>query len=119
MLRSWRATRNAPSIFAACALAAGCATQPPAASIPPPPLQLLSLGNLELPAGCDYRPGVMYRTSYVVQRDGRVSDVQPPAEAPCLQAAFTRWVDSFRYAAPGEPVATVIDWMGVPGRRLP
>ena len=107
------------ALVVAAASMAGCATQghPPAASIPPPPLQLLSADPLQLPQDCDVRSGVMYRTSYVVQADGHVADVQAEPAPACLQAALTGWVGSLKYAPPGEPVPTVMDWMVVTARR--
>ena len=109
----------APWVLIAVGLLSGCATQAPPAHLPPPPLQLLSSGRLEIADDCTVRSGVMYRTSYVVQGDGRVADVQPPHAPACLRSALTQWVDTFQYAPPGEPVATVVDWMGVSGSRLP
>lgn len=108
------------SVALAAAVVAGCATQvreaaPP--GVPPPQLQFLSSGPLELSSGCEFRSGFVYRTSYVVQGDGRVADVRPQRAPACLESALSQWVDSFRYVPPGEPVATVIDWMGVNGRR--
>ena len=98
-------------------LMAGCATQrPPVASPPPSPLQLLSAGPLEIPDDCAIHSGRMYRTSYRVQDDGHVADVAPDPAPACLQQALTAWISGFRYAPPGEPVATVIDWMAVTAR---
>jgi hypothetical protein len=107
------------ALVAAAAVMAGCATQghPPAASIPTPTLQLLSSDPLQLPKDCDVRGGVVYRTSYVVQADGHVADVQAEPAPVCLQSALTGWVGSLKYAPPGEPVPTVLDWMVVTGRR--
>jgi len=107
------------ALVVAAASVAGCATQghPPAVSIPPSPLQLLSADSLQLPQDCNVRSGVMYRTSYVVQADGHVADVQADPAPACLQAALTGWVGSLRYAPPGEPVPTVMDWMVVTARR--
>lgn len=120
MGRQARVTSIAPWTLAAAAIIAGCATQAPQpVSVPPPPLQLLSSAKLQIPDDCAFHGGTMYRTSYVVQGNGRVTDVQPPRAPSCLQAALTQWVDSFVYAPPGVPVPTLIDWMGVPGRRLP
>jgi hypothetical protein len=115
------------TLRAACAviamtatLASGCASlsdHGTPADIPPPPLQMIAAGTLELPRNCELRDGVIYRTDFVVQRDGRVADVQPEPAPACLQAALTVWVNSFQYSPPGETVPTVIDWMAVTARR--
>lgn len=100
-------------------LMAGCATQhAPAgpAGIPLPPLQLVTVGTLAVPGDCAFRSGRVYRTNYRVESDGHVADVAPDPAPACLQLALTDWVSGFRYAPPGEPVTTVIDWMGVSGR---
>lgn len=102
-------------------LAAGCASLPDhgkPAAIPPPPLRLVSAGNLELPRDCDVRDGVVYRTSFVVQSDGRVADIRPEPAPACVRAAVSEWLGGVRYAPPGEAVATAIDWMSVSARRI-
>jgi hypothetical protein len=100
-------------------LMAGCATQHvPAGNPPPPPLQLISAEPLAIPDDCAIHSGTIYRTSYLVQRDGRVADVAADPAPACLQRALTQWISAFQYAPPGEPVATVIDWMGVTGESL-
>ncbi|HEX7374630.1 MAG TPA: hypothetical protein VF277_06620 [Steroidobacteraceae bacterium] len=121
MRSSQRVRRLAPLSAGAAALllAAGCATQrPPAVSagIPPPPPQLVTAGTPEVPGDCSFRSGRAYRTSYRVQGDGRVDDVVPGPAPACLQLALANWVRGFQYVPPGEPVAAVIDWMGVSGR---
>lgn len=107
-------------IAMAAILASGCASLPDhgtPADIPPPPLQLIAAGTLELPRNCELRDGVVYRMDFVVQSDGRVADIQPEPAPACLQAALTAWVNSFQYSPPGETVPTVIDWMAVSARR--
>jgi len=107
-------------IAMAAILASGCASLPnhrTPADIPPPPLQLIAAGTLELPRNCELRDGVVYRTDSVVKSDGRVADIQPEPALACLQAALSAWVNSFQYSPPGETVPTVIDWMAVSARR--
>jgi hypothetical protein len=100
---------------------AGCASmgeRGTPADIPPPPLQLVSAGDLTLPSDCDVRDGVVYRTSFVVQDDGRVADIRADPAPACFLAAITEWLDGVRYAPPGEAIATAIDWMSVSARRV-
>ncbi|MFO1393138.1 MAG: hypothetical protein U1F09_05150 [Steroidobacteraceae bacterium] len=120
-----RARRLAPhpfrvAIAPAVILASGCTSlsgrqAPP--DIPPPPLQLVSAGNLELPRDCDVRDGVVYRTNFVVGLDGRVADIRPDPAPACLQRALAAWLGTAQYVPPGDAVATVIDWMSVSARR--
>jgi hypothetical protein len=100
-------------------LMAGCATQRAPevpAVVAPPSLQLIAAGKLEVPRDCAFRSGRVYRTRYQVRSDGRVEGVAPDPAPACLQAALADWVGGFQYVAPGEPVASVIDWMGVSGK---
>jgi hypothetical protein len=97
-------------------LVAGCASTalrtPPAAT-----LQLIGSGPLEIPNGCDARPGAMYRTGFVVQPDGRVADATSESGDGCVQAALRQWVSTFAYQPISEPTPTVFDWMMVTGSR--
>lgn len=107
-------------VATAAILAAGCALlgdHAVPAGIPLPPLQLVSAGNLELPRDCAVPDGVVYRTNFVVQGDGRVADIQPEPAPACLQAALAAWLHLARYAPPGAAVATTMDWMAVSARR--
>jgi len=116
---AWGAMRGAATAFALAL--AGCASQPPAkpgTAADSPPLQLMSAGELELADGCEPRPGAVYRVNFVVQRDGRVAQVEPDHDAGCVHDALRAWVGTFEYRAPGEPVAAVVDWMGVTAARL-
>jgi hypothetical protein len=97
-------------------LVAGCATtfeRQPAS----PELQLLSSAALALPAGCEPISGEVYRTRYLVQTDGGVTDADAESGSGCVQDALRRWVESFRYAPVAGPVATTIDWMAVTATR--
>ncbi len=101
-------------------LVAGCSpssvrtspAQPPVASA-----QLIDTGPLEIPNGCEPRPGAMYRTSFVVQPDGRVSDTVSESGDGCMQLALRQWVSTFAYQPMSEPTPTVFDWMCVTGSR--
>jgi len=107
-------------VAVAAILASGCASIPDHGTppdVPPPPLQLIAAGTLELPRTCELRDGVVYRTDFVVQSDGRVADIRPEPAPACLQTALTAWVNSFQYSPPGETVPTVIDWMAVSAKR--
>jgi hypothetical protein len=105
----------AGSVVAGCASTGDHGTP---AGIPPPPLQLVSAGDLELPRSCEVHDGVVYRTNFVVQSDGRVADIRPDPAPACLRAALTDWLRGVRYAPPGEAVPTAIDWMSVSARRV-
>lgn len=122
MLRARRLVPHAflAAIAPAVLLASGCTSlsgHQASPDIPPPPLQLVSAGNLELPPECNVRDGVVYRTNFVVGRDGRVSDIRPELAPACLQRALAAWLGTAQYVPPGHAVATAIDWMSVSARR--
>lgn len=102
-------------------LVAGCVsstirtppTQPPVAAP-----RLLDTGPLEIPNGCEPRPGAMYRTSYIVEPDGRVSGAVSESGDGCMQLALRQWVATFAYQPTSQPTPTVFDWMCVTGSRL-
>jgi hypothetical protein len=107
-------------VVGAAILVAGCASlrdHGKPATIPAPPLQLVSASNVDLPRDCPVRGGAVYRTNFVVQGDGRVADIQPEPAPACVQAALAEWLRGARYAPPGEAVATQIDWMSVSARH--
>lgn len=123
MNHACRPTRDAFRAMVAISgiVVAGCASigdHGTTAGIPPPPLQLVSAGDLELPGDCAVRDGVVYRTNFVVQSDGRVADIRPDPAPACLRAALTEWLNGVRYAPPGEAIPTAIDWMSVSARRV-
>lgn len=104
----------------ALAVAAGCQTAPPTPAVPPPPVQLLEAGRLDLPAGCAVTSGRTYRMRYTVGTDGRtgrLGEISPVDAPTCLQAALEAWVSSFRYAPPAQPEAVTADWMLVTASR--
>lgn len=102
--------------LAAGLLLAGCVA-PRVASPPPPELQLLDAGALEVPPGCEPAHGVVYRTAFVVQTDGRVEAVASESGSGCVQEALRHWVASFRYRPVDQPTATVLDWLVVTANR--
>lgn len=124
MRKSYRQPASSAVRGAAVVMAvvlAGCAMQPPTGSgvAPPvPPLELVAAGPLELTDACEPSPGAVYRVSFVVQRDGRVAQVEPGPGAGCVQDALGAWVGTFEYRPPGTAVATVLDWLGVTAARL-
>ena len=100
-------------------LVAGCVS-PMRAPPPQPPiaaLQLIDSGPLEIPNGCEPRPGAMYRTSFVVQPDGHVADTVSESGDGCMQSALRQWVSTFAYQPASQPTPTVFDWMCVTGSR--
>ena len=108
------------SAIAFAALVTGCAgppSRPTSTGQHGPPLELLEAGPLVLPADCEPQPGLVYRTRFTVQTDGRVSAAAPDAGAGCVQSALVRWVDSFRYRPPRTVTTATIDWMSVTARR--
>jgi hypothetical protein len=118
----YRSARNALPVVLTVAevMASGCASlseHKTPASLPPPPLQLISAGDLELPRDCRVRDGVVYRTNFVVGSDGRVAAIHPEPAPACLQTTLATWLGTIQYAPPGKAVATTIDWMGVTARR--
>lgn len=102
--------------LAAGLLLGGCVS-PRVASPPPAELMLLEAGTLRLPPGCEPARGVVYRTAFVVQTDGRVEVVASESGSGCVQEAVSQWVATFRYRPVSEPTSTVLDWMGVTATR--
>jgi hypothetical protein len=118
-----RATRDLFRTMAAISgiVVAGCASigeKGAPVGIPPPPLQIVSAGDLKLPSDCVVRDGIVYRTNFVVQGDGRVADIRPDPAPACVRAALAAWLEGVTYAPPGEAVPTAIDWMAVSARRV-
>jgi len=100
--------------------AAGCtgletASRPTA--IPEPPLTLLASGPLELPPLCEPARGAVYRTDFVVTREGQVRSARPAVQRGCVEDALVGWVETFRYAPLASETATTLDWMAVVARR--
>ena len=101
-------------------LLGGCVSstvQVPPAQPPAPTLQLLDTGPLEIPGGCEPARGAVYRTSFVVQPDGSVTDAASESGDGCVQSALQQWASTFVYRPASEPTATVVDWMCVTASR--
>jgi hypothetical protein len=101
-------------------LVAGCVSSPvqvAPAQPPAPTLQLLDTGPLEIPRGCEPARGAVYRTSFVVQPDGSVTDAASESGDGCVQSALQQWALTFEYQPASEPTATVVDWMCVTASR--
>jgi hypothetical protein len=113
-------SRAVPSLAGvAClgiALLAGCAAAP-GTKPSEPELQLLSAGVLLLPDDCEPAGGKVYRTRYVVQADGHVTEAMPESGAGCVQDALLRWVETFQYRPPAGPVPATLDWLAVTAQR--
>ena len=101
------------ALVAAFALA-GCATTAPA---PPPPLELLESGSVVLPTKCVPAQGVVYRTAFIVQSDGRVAGIASQSGSGCVQQALETWVATFRYRPLSDATPAVVDWMVVTAPR--
>jgi len=106
-----------PAVALAASLLLGGCVVPRVASPPLPELQLLDAGALEMPPDCEPARGVVYRTAFVVQPDGRVEAVASESGSGCVQEALREWVSTFRYRPVDEPTAAVLDWMGVTAAR--
>ena len=98
-------------------LVTGCMSTGTAPPAPTPELQLLSAATLDLPQGCEAGQGAIYRTSFTVQPDGRVTHAASASGDGCVQDALRRWVSTFRYQPVGKEVPAVIDWMNVTASR--
>ena len=112
--------RTTAAVVALLVVVAGCAMQPAAGPAPgaaPPSLELLDSADLRIPAGCEPEKSRVYRISFRVRADGRVSDVAPVSGAGCVEDALTAWVATYRYVPPSQEVASVVDWMAVTARR--
>ena len=112
-------TASGDVAFALAALVAlgGCATVTRAPAPPPFPLELVDSAAFELPAGCEPAKGTVYRTGYVVQPDGRVTDTRTESGDGCVEHALRAWVASFRYRPVSSPLPVVIDWIAVTAAR--
>jgi hypothetical protein len=92
----------------------GCVvTRPDVTS--PPPVQLVSTGELDLPGDCAATPGAMYRTLFEVRPDGRVTAPrsEPGNSEGCVQQALREWVATFTYAPLDATTPVAFDWMAV------
>jgi hypothetical protein len=92
----------------------GCVvTRPDVTS--PPPVQLVSTGELDLPGDCAATPGAMYRTLFEVRPDGRVTAPrsEPGNSDGCVQQALREWVATFTYAPLDATTPVAFDWMAV------
>ena len=101
-------------------LVAGCVSstvEVSPAQAPAPTLQLLDTGPLEIPGGCEPARGAVYRTSFVVQPDGSVTNAASESGDGCVQSALQQWASTFVYRPASEPAATVVDWMCVTASR--
>jgi hypothetical protein len=112
-----RALRAPVTALAAGLLLAGCVATPVPEPLPAMELQLLDAGALAMPPGCEPARGVVYRTAFVVQPNGRVDAVASESGAGCVQEALLEWVSTFQYRPVDEPTAAVLDWMGVTASR--
>jgi hypothetical protein len=92
----------------------GCVvTRPDVTS--PPPVQLVSTGELDLRGDCAATPGAMYRTLFEVRPDGRVTAPrsEPGNSDGCVQQALREWVATFTYAPLDATTPVAFDWMAV------
>jgi hypothetical protein len=107
-------------IVVAILLVAGCTSTPEreGAAPPAPELQLIRTGPLDIPADCAVSGGAVYRTNFVVQSDGRVSEARTDPAPECLQRALVAWIEGAQYAPPGRAVPATVDWMLVSAPRL-
>lgn len=110
-----RSMRGAVMALMVATVLAGCATIAP--SVPVAPLELVQSGPILLPADCVPGRGVVYRTAFVVQPDGRVAHITGQSGAGCVQQALRDWVATFQYRPVAEATPTVVDWMAVAARR--
>jgi hypothetical protein len=110
---------RAVAILLAMVLVAGCVSQ--GGQLPvgtaAPELELLEAGRLDIPGDCRPRAGAVYRASFTVMPDGRVTGVEPEPGPRCVREALSRWVNGFRYRPLPEPASATIDWMAVEARR--
>ena len=98
-------------------LVCGCVAPTREPSPPAPELQLLGAAELAIPRGCEPVSGVVYRTRFNVQPDGRVSDAASESGDGCMQHALRTWVTTFNYAPLHEATPVAFDWMLVTAAR--
>ncbi len=96
----------------ALSLLAGCQLTPPA---PQATLQLMESEPLVLAAGCAASGSVFVQ--FTVRMDGTTDAVNTSEAPPCVRAALTAWVSSFRYLPPTAEIPTGVEWMLVSARR--
>jgi len=107
--------RRVATAFIVATALAGCATTRP--GVPDAPLELVALAPVVLPPDCEPGRGVVYRTAFVVQPDGSVTQITAQSGTGCVQQALQDWVATFRYRPVAEATPTVIDWIAVTARR--
>ena len=98
-------------------LVSGCVAPTLAPAPPAPELQLLGAAELTIPRGCEATSGAVYRTRFMVQLDGRVSDAASESGDGCVQQALRAWVTTFNYAPLHEATPVAFDWMIVTAAR--
>jgi hypothetical protein len=109
--------RSSLTLLALAGLLAACAAPPARGPVPPPDVELLGAGPVELPRDCQPQPDAVYRTSFVVEADGRPSRIVSESGEGCVQEALRRWVSTFEYRPVAESTPSTVDWMGVAAKR--
>ena len=107
-------TRHAFVTIGATLALSGCQTTP--TIVPPPPsLQLIDSQPLALAPDC-IASGSFF-VEFTVLSDGRTGEIQAPQGPACVQQALTAWVQTFRYAPPGQQTSMGMEWMVVSARK--
>jgi hypothetical protein len=96
---------------------AGCKTAPtePTPVTVQPELQLIDAQPLALMEGCTVSGSLF--VEFTVLTTGRTNDLKLPPVPPCVRAALTAWVGSFRYAPPASDTRSAVEWMLVTARK--
>ena len=112
-------SRPVATTLAACAIVIGGCASPPARQpdIPRPSPELVDVGQFVMPQGCEPKTGTMYRTTFTVEPDGRVTGAQSDSGDGCVQRALREWVVTFIYRPIGIAAPVAFDWIEVKASR--
>ena len=107
------------TVAAIVATLAACVTPTTRQGAAPPvsPLRLVSAAPFELPVGCVATGGTVYRTTFDVDTDGRVTNAVSTTGDGCVEIALRRWVATFRYQPVPERAPVAFDWLVVTAVR--
>jgi hypothetical protein len=94
----------------------GCQTAPSRGSSKGS-IRIIQSEPLKVPDNCEASGS--HFVEFTVKSDGRTDDIKANSGPACLQEALAAWVSSFRYEAPGQEIASGVEWMMVTGQKGP
>ena len=97
------------------ALISACRALAPSGQAPEPALELIEAAPLSMAEGCG--AGGSYIVDFIVDTQGRTTDIRAPIAPPCVQNALTAWAASFRYSPPAVATPSSVEWLLVSAKR--